>query len=297
MPCAVGGWLVILGVSFSGGIYVNSYYLAALSPALAAICGLGVDLYWRHRHEQQAGRLLGVTVALTAGYGAFLISGGVGVPRWILPTCVGVMAVGAIAAITGSLGGRARSPSALGWLALTTLAVFPATASALVVSRGLGPFDIPYETHHTVKVGSTSEIQTRLRAYLKLAQHLERTRIAFGVYTSYLASPYIFYTGDEILPLGGFSGMSPTPTVRVFVHDISTAQVRAVLVPVRLAVDDRLVRWIRTHCTQQRLTPAFAGVQIGEFYCAPHRSARTASCALRPARSLPRVGGRYGLDF
>ena len=36
-----GGWLV-LAVFFSAGTYLNSYYVAALIPAVAALCGTGI---------------------------------------------------------------------------------------------------------------------------------------------------------------------------------------------------------------------------------------------------------------
>ena len=36
-------WLVITGVFFSTGRYLNSYYVAALMPPMAALCGLGLS--------------------------------------------------------------------------------------------------------------------------------------------------------------------------------------------------------------------------------------------------------------
>ena len=37
-----GGWWLILAVFFSAGTYLNSYYVAALVPAVAALCGTGL---------------------------------------------------------------------------------------------------------------------------------------------------------------------------------------------------------------------------------------------------------------
>ncbi len=37
-----GGWWLILAVFFSTGTYLNSYYVAALIPAVAALCGVGL---------------------------------------------------------------------------------------------------------------------------------------------------------------------------------------------------------------------------------------------------------------
>ena len=37
-----GGWWLVLAVFFSAGTYINSYYVAALVPAVAALCGTGI---------------------------------------------------------------------------------------------------------------------------------------------------------------------------------------------------------------------------------------------------------------
>ena len=37
-----GGWWLVLAVFFSVGTYLNSYYVAALVPAVAALCGTGI---------------------------------------------------------------------------------------------------------------------------------------------------------------------------------------------------------------------------------------------------------------
>jgi 4-amino-4-deoxy-L-arabinose transferase-like glycosyltransferase len=37
-----GGWWLVLAVFFSAGTYLNSYYVAALVPAVAALCGTGI---------------------------------------------------------------------------------------------------------------------------------------------------------------------------------------------------------------------------------------------------------------
>src|SRR5207249_1334041 len=37
-----GGWWLVLAVFFSAGTFINSYYVAALVPAVAALCGTGI---------------------------------------------------------------------------------------------------------------------------------------------------------------------------------------------------------------------------------------------------------------
>ncbi len=41
-----GGWLLMLGVTFSVTSGVNPYYTAALSPAVAALLGVGLTMAW-----------------------------------------------------------------------------------------------------------------------------------------------------------------------------------------------------------------------------------------------------------
>ena len=44
-----GTWLVVLLIVFSASTTINPYYLAALSPAIASLLGMGVALAWEHR--------------------------------------------------------------------------------------------------------------------------------------------------------------------------------------------------------------------------------------------------------
>lgn len=138
-----GTWLLVLVIFFSAGRYLNSYYLAALSPAIAALCGAGVELLWRERHRQAARNWFAVTVLASAVYGAYLLRGGAYVPTWLLLTLLlGVLA--AAAALLMTFSGPTRT-AALCIAAVAGCALLPAAStSALSVARGLGPFDTPY---------------------------------------------------------------------------------------------------------------------------------------------------------
>ena len=60
-----GTWLVVLLVVFSASTTINPYYLAALSPAIAALLGMGVALAWEQRASRLARRVVAATVAVT----------------------------------------------------------------------------------------------------------------------------------------------------------------------------------------------------------------------------------------
>jgi hypothetical protein len=84
-----GTWLAVMLVFFSAGGYPNSYYVAALAPAIAALCATGFAEVWRRRevYTPAAALVLGV------GYGVYLLRGGTGVPSWLVPAalCAGVL--------------------------------------------------------------------------------------------------------------------------------------------------------------------------------------------------------------
>ena len=73
--CAVlwGAWLAVLTVVFSLSSAINSYYTAALSPAVAALIGTGLTLAWENRKQARARLALGVALLATAGYAVWLL--------------------------------------------------------------------------------------------------------------------------------------------------------------------------------------------------------------------------------
>lgn len=70
-----GGWLLVTGLVFSlsQGI-IHPYYTVALAPAIAALVGIGVVLFWRQRAQLDARLILAMTVAATAVWSFALLS-------------------------------------------------------------------------------------------------------------------------------------------------------------------------------------------------------------------------------
>ena len=98
-----GGWLATLAVTFSLTTTINSYYTAALTPAVAALIGAGAAAAWS-RERSAAGRRIGLAVILagTAGYAAWLAATGANVPGWLVPAII-VVGLAAIVTALGSL--------------------------------------------------------------------------------------------------------------------------------------------------------------------------------------------------
>ena len=146
----------------------------------------------------------------------------------------------------------------------------PAVASASVVSSGLGPFETPFEpqqatTASTLFFGagfSVARTLPALEAGNRGAPSLMATQ------TSALAAPFIWASGREVLPIGGFTGTIPEPSLPALKNLIGLGDVHTFLQS-PAATDPRLV-WIAGNClaVTKRSGPAPV-LPIGVYYCGP----------------------------
>ncbi len=175
------GWSVLTWVFFSEGRYLNSYYLAALVPALAALCGLGGATAWRCRHAVRTRLVVLVTVVASTVYALTLVPAAAGVRPWIIASVVLVAALA-----VGILGASLRRRHASLWtitcglgLAAVALVSTSAWASGSVVVAGEGPFDTPYQSP---KITSLSQGRpgSRPRRGMAIAGPLRRCLPAIG---------------------------------------------------------------------------------------------------------------------
>jgi 4-amino-4-deoxy-L-arabinose transferase-like glycosyltransferase len=243
-----GLWLIVLGAFFSAGGYPNSYYVAALSPAIGALCGIGLEVAWRWRERLVAQACLAGAMLASVGYGIHLLDGGADVPGWLIPVAVCAALAGVLALATARLRSTLKAPAG-GVVALTLACalLLPGVTSALMVIRGLGPFAAPYEpSSATVSRGEAARTRTLDEQIVEELSLTYGTPIPMATDSSILAAPYILATGREILPIGGFQGGIPAPTLIQLRRYIDSGQVRAFLLP-RTSDDPRVV-WIHTHC-------------------------------------------------
>jgi len=275
-----GTWLVVTVVAFSDGSYLNSYYTAALTPAIAALCGVGLAAAWHGTRARLAagggavGRLLvAVAVAASAGYAVYLIPTGTGVRPWLVPTVIAAAVVADVVLVASLRWGQ--HSARLGTVALVaaalSLILVPSVASATVVTDGLGPFDTPFQPAWV-----TAVTQTDQRRSLQDAQATVRTLEAFAARTktptlfitdtSAVASFYILASGREVLPIGGFTGAIPSPTLAQIRFDIDLGLARLAIVPVVPPGHDPRIVWIRANCQLVRLDPP-APVRFGVYDC------------------------------
>ena len=82
-------WLVLTFGFFSGGEFLNSYYLAALIPAVAALCGMGATAAWQRRSLPAVGAALGPAGGRHCGrHRRARALGYAGVRPWIVASAV-----------------------------------------------------------------------------------------------------------------------------------------------------------------------------------------------------------------
>ena len=166
--------------------------------------------------------------------------------------------------------------------------LLPAAASVASVVQGLGPFDSPFESSKTAHTNQL--LAAAGPAYTQAAQQLALETppgdALFGVDTSGLAENYILYSGLEVLPIGGYLGNVPAPTLAALQADINDGYVR-VLPAAGVAVGHGpRVQWIESQCPRQPPRPNSPPRPDATFVCSPAPAA-----ASQPA-SPTQVGGQ-----
>jgi 4-amino-4-deoxy-L-arabinose transferase-like glycosyltransferase len=245
-----GIWLVTLFAVFSTATTINSYYTAALSPAVAGLLGIGLTLAWQQRECAWSWLALGAAVLATAGYAAWLLpASGTGLPGWLRAAVIGVAAAALCCIAAAARRRRAVTLAAVAvTLATAATLIVPAVASAAVVQSGLGPFETPFEPAR-----ETADIIGFLSAGFQVKGSLitlESANAAFpylmATQTAVLAAPFIWASGREVVPIGGFTGTIPEPTLATLQDLIRTGFV-ATFLQSPTTTDPRLT-WIARHC-------------------------------------------------
>jgi len=262
-----GVWLATLIVVFSWTTTINSYYTAALTPAVAALLGAGVSAVWSAERSGWLRRVaLAVPVAGTVAYGAWLVDGaGAHAPGWLLPSVI-VVGVVALVAALASMAWRTEALLAAALAAgLLAGVLAPAVASAELVAQSKGAFDTPFESAQDaayvdrVFVDTPAQIVPlipRLESLQNGAPYLLATQ------TSAVASVFIYASGLEALPIGGFTGTIPSPTLSQLKSDIRDGLFHLVLTA---PSHDPRLRWIASHC----LKAGKAASGLRNYYCMP----------------------------
>ena len=261
-----GGWLATLFVVFSVTSTINAYYTAALTPAVAALLGAGITTLWSEGQGARRRIGLAVVLAATIAYAAWLVpTAGTGMPGWLAPAVIAV-GVAAIAGVIASIAVRGRHVYAAALAASLVAGAFaPAVASAELVDHHEGAFDTPFESSGEATAIDTVFVQTLAQVRLtipRLQSVQQGATYLLATQTSALASVFIYDSGQEALPIGGFTGTIPAPTLPQLQDDIRKGRFHLVLAAP--GADPRL-RWIATHC----LNVGAATANLRNYYCTP----------------------------
>jgi 4-amino-4-deoxy-L-arabinose transferase-like glycosyltransferase len=250
-----GVWQLLTWSFISTSHFLNGYYLAALAPPMAALCGLGFALAWKLREQTRLVPVLALgTVAFGVAYAVWLVPDAAGVRTWVIATSV-LATLGAVGFQTASLRHN-RRPWERGTglsFALLALLLGGVWASATAVHDELGPFDSPYQPAALTAAGHAGWQRT-IDGWPALAARAAHVPLSSSIVTNETAaksSGPILASGREYLPVGGFSGQVPSTQLHTFINDVRTGRVTSVLVEVAPMTRNPDMRWVLAHCHAQ----------------------------------------------
>jgi 4-amino-4-deoxy-L-arabinose transferase-like glycosyltransferase len=249
-----GLWLAFFFVIFSSGRYLNSYYVAVLSPAIAALCGLGVGALQRSLGITRKAYLwLIAAVSSSAAYAIFLLPDRAGIRSWLVPTIIVAAGIAdlALLLVWSRPITNARNRGGAMLLGFASVLLVPSVTSVAVVAAGLGPFDYPYDpasvradTQVAPRISFT-HLELRASSYLAL---FPNPNSVVASETSGLGAGLILVTGKEFLPIGGYLGGDPAPTLAEIKSLVSTGRLVRIIASADPPNPDPRFVWIRNHC-------------------------------------------------
>jgi 4-amino-4-deoxy-L-arabinose transferase-like glycosyltransferase len=266
------GCLIAMVPVFSDVFIFHAYYTTALAPPIAAIIGAGVAGLWESRTERRsvrarAGVAASMVVAGTVVYGIWLTrSSGAVAPNWLWPLAASLGAAAVVLLVAWAIGLSRRAILAAALVAgLAAILVLPGSGSAQLVADQRGFSHTPFESAKTAALYNAL-LGTSSKGFGSFLPQLEKLQMGapyvMAVYTSAVASEFISATGKEILPIGGFTGAIPEPTIGQLEGMIRAGKFHLALL---LGNHDPRLTWIASHC--QHVGPG--GGAAGLFICTP----------------------------
>jgi 4-amino-4-deoxy-L-arabinose transferase-like glycosyltransferase len=262
-----GVWLATFFAAFSfGSVTGHTYYMGVVAVALCALSGAGLARCWQAcRSGGRRAWVLPAVTIVNVGWSALLTWNYPRFLPWAAPTAgaLCVLALAVLGAARLSVRHRPRIVVAGLVAGLLSILLVPAAWSASALSPR-------YNTPGSMaRVGPTNNrgggsvrltaSQRRILTYLKA--HRGGAKYLAAVPKWGDASAYILSANASILPMGGFTGQVPFPTLGEFRHLIGSGELHYVIVRhTELVTSGRshssaapILRWVESQCTVVRI--------------------------------------------
>lgn len=259
-----GGWLLVTGLvfSFMAGIF-HAYYTVALAPAIAALVGAGSVLAWEHRDRLWVRLALAATLGATAATAWVLLGRTADFVPWLRWVIVGIAIVVVVllisraqlsrrltvVAILASLAAGLAGPIAYGAETISKPRSGAIVSAGPNVGFGGGPGgmvgpggmrglgrDRPMPPNggmpgamEAMMGGAGGGLLNSSSPSERIVTTLEHDAEAFtwvaATTGAMSASGYQLATEEPVLPIGGFNGSDPSPTLDQFKEFVSDGKV------------------------------------------------------------------------
>lgn len=239
---AWGGWLIgTAGVfSFMSGLF-HDYYTVALSPAVAALVGIGSVTLWQRREKTSAAIVLATVIAVTGVWAWVLLNRTPDFVPWLRWMIVIVAAVAAVALVVTSVlpTPGTRHSRAKRWAAALALVAALAGPTAYCIQTvstshtggvitagpqipgtgmpgaGVSPSGSA-DAHAASMPGHSGETKVPDTVVQKLSANASSYTWAAATPGSTEAGYYQLASGQPVMALGGFGSGDPAPTLEQF---------------------------------------------------------------------------------
>ena len=252
---AWGGWLLVTGLVFSymEGIF-HSYYTVALAPAVAAVVAGGSVLAWRQRDRVWVRIALVVVLAITAVTAWILLGRSADFVPWLRWTIAVAAVIGGVLLLAGQVWSARRITVAAivaalfvglaGQVAYAAETIGRPRAGAIVsagpdVDSGFGggrggmpPMDgRPGQEGRGEEMfgGAGGGLLNGSTPSAQLIALLESDAGSFRWVAATIgansAAGYQLATEDPVMPIGGFNGTDPSPTLQQFQQYVANKEI------------------------------------------------------------------------
>jgi hypothetical protein len=255
-----GGWLLTFAAVYSKMVLPHTAYVAALGPPLAALSAAGIVMAWNAYRDGTAVWALPAVIAAEAAWAAYLSSRYPTFLPWLIWVAVAVAVAALAVLIAAKLRPQVQRAVLLGGMVagVAAMVVVPGAWSASVLdpayggtaldaSAGPGGGLLGMSGHNgppfgragggvtappgglgggaSTAAGDTLDAgEQRLDRYL--TAHQGGAEFVAVTDSWRTAQPYIMATGQAFVPMGGFSGSTPHPTLTEVRQMVNRGQVR-----------------------------------------------------------------------